>query len=52
MDVHRIKGIFEVYLKMAEVARNPIFVMDTVSYETAEWKYLKLSSFFKTFSAH
>ena len=37
---------------MAEVARNPIYVKDTVSYETGEWKYIKLSSFFINFSAN
>ena len=52
MDVHRIKGAFVVYLTMAEVARIPICVKDTVSYETGEWKYLKLFSFFINFSAN
>ena len=41
-----------VYLTMAEVARNPICMMDTVSYETGEWKYLILSSFFINFSVN
>ena len=52
MDVHRIKGVFVVYLTMAEVARNPICVKDFVSYETGEWKYLRLSTFFINYRAN
>ena len=32
-----LKAFFVVYLTMAEVARNPICVKDTVSYETGDW---------------
>ena len=46
MAVHRVKGVF-----VTEVARIPICVKDTVSYETGVWKYIKLSSFFINFSA-
>ena len=41
-----------VYLTIAEVARIPICVKDTVSYETGEWKYLELFSFFVYFRAN
>ena len=34
-----------VFLTMAEVARTPICVKDTVSYETEEWKSLKRFSY-------
>ena len=41
----RIKSVFMVFLTMAEIARILICVKGFVSYETGEWKYLKLSHF-------
>ena len=52
MDVHRTKGVFVVFLMMEEVARIPKWVKDFVSYETGEWKCLKLFLFFIKFSAN
>ena len=52
MNVYRIKGVFVVFLTMVEVARIPIWVKDFVSYQTGEWKCLKLFLFFIKFSAN
>ena len=45
-DVHCIKGLFAVFLTMAEVAGIPICMKDFISYETGEWKCLELFLFF------
>ena len=50
MDVHRIKGVFVVFLTMAEVARIPIWAKDFVSYETGELECLELFLLFIKFS--
>ena len=42
IGVIRHKGVFMVILMMGEVARTPLCVKDSVSYETGEWKYLEL----------
>ena len=34
------------------IAETPVFVKDTVSYETGEWKYLKPFLFFISLSAN
>ena len=41
-----------VFSMMVDVARIPIYMKDTVSYRTGEWKYLKLSSFLINYSAN
>ena len=46
MDVHCVKGLFMVFLKMTEVARISVYMKDFVSYETGEWKCLELFLFF------
>ena len=34
------------------IAETPVFMKDTVSYETGEWKYLELCLFFINFTAN
>ena len=52
MDVRRLNARLPGFVTIAKVAGTPIWVKDTVRYETGEWKIHKLFVSFLNFSAY